>query len=68
VERMVAAIVESGPHAVRAQKALVSDWERLPLDAAVQRGIKALASAWSTEEPRRMTGERLAEMSRRRKG
>jgi enoyl-CoA hydratase/carnithine racemase len=68
VERMVAAIVESGPHAVRAQKALVSDWERLPLDAAVQRGIKVLAAAWNTDEPRRMTGERLAEMARRRKG
>jgi enoyl-CoA hydratase/carnithine racemase len=68
VERMVAAIVESGPHAVRAQKALVSDWERLPLDAAVQRGIKALAAAWSTDEPRRMTAERLAEMAKRRKG
>jgi enoyl-CoA hydratase len=68
VERMVAAIVESGPHAVRAQKALVSDWERLPLDAAVQRGIKVLAAAWGTDEPRRMTAERLAEMSRRRKG
>jgi enoyl-CoA hydratase/carnithine racemase len=68
VERMVAAIVESGPRAVRAQKALVSDWERLPLDAAVQRGIKSLAAAWRTDEPRRMTGERLAEMGRRRKG
>jgi enoyl-CoA hydratase len=68
VERMVAAIVESGPHAVRAQKALVSDWERLPLDAAVRRGIKVLAGAWSTDEPRRMTAERLAEMNGRRKG
>jgi enoyl-CoA hydratase/carnithine racemase len=68
VERIVASIVESGPHAVRAQKALVTDWERLPLDQAVQRGIKVLAGAWSTDEPRRMTAERRDEMSRRRKG
>ena len=66
VERIVAAIVESGPHAVRTQKALVSDWERLPLDAAVQRGIKVLAQTWRTDEPRRMTGDRLAAMRRGR--
>ncbi len=68
VERMVRPILESGPVAVRTQKALVSDWERLPLDAAVQRGIKVLASAWQTDEPRRMTSGLLAEMARRRRG
>lgn len=66
VERMVAAIVESGPRAVRAQKALVSDWERLPIEGAVQRGIRALAAAWSTDEPRRMLAARLAQMQARR--
>lgn len=67
VERIVAAIVESGPRAVRDQKALVEDWERLPLDQAIQHGIKVLAASWRTEEPRRMTGERLASMQRRRR-
>ena len=66
VERIVAAILESGPHAVRAQKALVADWERLPVADAVQRGIRVLAEAWSTEEPRRMTAARLARMQARR--
>ena len=66
VERIVAAIVESGPQAVRDQKALVADWERLPLDQAIQRGIKVLAAAWRTEEPKRMTAQRLKEMRRRR--
>ncbi|MBL6752292.1 MAG: enoyl-CoA hydratase/isomerase family protein [Nevskia sp.] len=64
VARMVDAIVESGPCAVRDQKALVSDWERLPVDQAVQRGIEVLAAAWRSGEPQRMTAERLAAMRR----
>ncbi len=67
VERLVAPIVAAGPHAVRDQKALVSDWERLPLDQAVQRGIKVLAAAFRTDEPRRMTAGLLAEMAARRR-
>ncbi len=67
VERIVAAIVESGPHAVRAQKALVSAWETLPIDRAVQRGIEAFGEAWRTDEPQRMTGEKLAEMAARKR-
>ncbi len=62
VERIVSAIVASGPRAVRAQKALVADWERLPLADAVQRGIRVLAEAWATDEPRRLTAARLAQM------
>ncbi len=66
VEEIVAAIVESGPRAVRTQKALVSDWERLPVAEAVQRGIHVLAGSWGTDEPRRLTGARLTEMRARR--
>lgn len=67
VERIVAAIVGAGPRAVRAQKALVAEWEKLPIDQSVQRGIKVLAAAWRSDEPKRMTGERLAEMAARKK-
>ncbi len=66
VERIVAAIVESGPVAVRAQKALVSDWERMSVTDAVQRGIEVLAQSQRTDEPRRMTAARLAGMTAKR--
>jgi enoyl-CoA hydratase/carnithine racemase len=54
VERMVAGILDSGPRAIRLQKALIQDWEDLTTDVAVQNGIDCFASAWETDEPRRM--------------
>ena len=56
VERLVAAIVEATPLAVRAQKRLMRRWERLPLDEAVQAGIDAMAqSVADGEHLERMT-------------
>ncbi len=54
VERWVASILTNGPLAVRAQKALIRDWERLPLDRAIEAGIDYLADAYKTDEPGRM--------------
>lgn len=54
VERWVAAICAAGPRAIRLQKALVSEWERLPLAEAVERGIRAVVEARATDEPRRL--------------
>lgn len=54
VEQMVSGILESGPRAIRLQKALIQDWEDLTTDVAVQNGIDCFASAWETDEPRRM--------------
>jgi enoyl-CoA hydratase len=54
VERMLAGILESGPRAIRLQKALIQDWEDLTVDVAVQNGIDCFASAWQTDEPARM--------------
>jgi enoyl-CoA hydratase/carnithine racemase len=65
VERWVAAICAAGPRAIRLQKALVSDWERLPIAEAVQRGIRAVAEARATDEPRRLME---AFVNRRRPG
>jgi len=67
VERLIGSILASGPRAVRVQKALITDWEDLPLRQAVQRGIDRFASAWEDEEPRRMMQGFRAER-RRRKG
>ena len=52
---MAEAVAAAGPLAVRAQKRLVGEWERLPLEDAIRAGIDSLAAAFETDEPRRMT-------------
>lgn len=44
----------AGPQALRAQKALMRQWENLPADDAVAAGIEAFAASWRSDEPRRM--------------
>jgi len=51
IDRIVDAIIKSGPLAVREQKQLVRQWEVLPLDVAIEAGIDSLANAYSTDEP-----------------
>jgi enoyl-CoA hydratase/carnithine racemase len=58
-------IIACGPRAIRAQKALIRDWEELTPSAAISRGIDAFSEAWSSDEPRRRMAEFLA---RRRNG
>jgi enoyl-CoA hydratase/carnithine racemase len=54
VEYWVEAIVTAGPRAIRLQKALHADWERMAIADAVQRGIDAIGRAHMTDEPRRL--------------
>jgi enoyl-CoA hydratase/carnithine racemase len=63
VERWTEAILRAGPKAMRLQKALIRDWERLPLDRAIERGIESFSAAYQTDEPRRM----MQEFSQRRR-
>jgi enoyl-CoA hydratase/carnithine racemase len=67
VARLVDPIVASGPRAVRLQKQLITDWEDLPLRAAVNKGIACLAEAFRTEEPARMLNETLARLAARKR-
>ena len=64
VDRWTQAILEGGPCALRLQKSLIREWERLPLDRAIERGIDSFAAAYETDEPRRLM-ERF--LTRRRK-
>ena len=64
VERWTRAILEAGPRAIRLQKPLIREWERLPLDQAIERGIDSFVAAYETDEPRRLM-ERF--LTRRRK-
>jgi enoyl-CoA hydratase len=54
VNRWVEAILEAGPRAVRLQKMLLRQWERLSLDEAIERGIESFAEAYRSDEPRRL--------------
>jgi enoyl-CoA hydratase len=68
VERFAETILAGGPQAIRLQKRLILDWQELPTDAAIARGIDIFAEAYATDEPRQMTNARLAEMRGRREG
>ena len=50
VEDWVSAILKAGPNAIRAQKELIRDWERMSIADAVQQGIRAVAAAHGTDE------------------
>lgn len=62
VEEWVASILESGPRAIRLQKELIREWEAMPVNDAIQAGIRSFARAYETDEPARLiaaTVERL---------
>jgi enoyl-CoA hydratase len=65
VEQWVASIVAGGPRAIRLQKALVRDWERLSIEKAVQAGIRACVEARKTDEPKRLMTAFLERKKRR---
>jgi enoyl-CoA hydratase/carnithine racemase len=54
VEKWVTAILAAGPRAIRIQKALVRDWERMSIADAVKQGIAAVVEARKTDEPKRL--------------
>ena len=54
VEQRVTAILKAGALAVRAQKKLMREWETLPVEQAIERGIEYLAQAYETQEPRQL--------------
>jgi enoyl-CoA hydratase len=47
-------------NAIREQKALIRDWERMSIEDAVQQGIKAVAGVHGSEEARRLMTAFLA--------
>ena len=54
VEKMVASILLGGPRAMRLQKALIRDWEKMSVTDGIWQGIRACVEARSTDEPKRM--------------
>jgi len=60
LDRAVAAwlddLVAAGPRAIRAQKALLAQWERMAPTDAIEAGIEPLARAYESDEPARLIG------------
>ena len=54
VEKWIAAILAAGPRAIRIQKRLLAEWERMSIKDAVQQGIRAMVEARETDEPGRL--------------
>ncbi len=54
VAAWLADLCAAGPRAIRNQKALIRQWEDLPMRDAIAAGVPAFARAWDGEEPRRM--------------
>jgi len=50
----VRAIGAAGPEAIRLQKSLIRQWEAMPLEDAIQAGMRSFASAYDTDEPRQL--------------
>jgi enoyl-CoA hydratase/carnithine racemase len=54
VEHTTAALLECGPEALRSQKALLRQWEELPLKEAVDLSIGVFGKSFLTDEPKRL--------------
>lgn len=52
VDEWVEAIINAGAQAIRLQKALIRQWEILPIHRAIEKGIQAFGQAYQTDEPR----------------
>jgi enoyl-CoA hydratase len=66
VAELLEAILACGPNAIRLQKALMRDWEDLPMSDAIARGIDSFAAAFASDEPKRMMDEFLAKAAARK--
>ena len=54
VEKVVEALLKCGPQALRAQKALLRQWEELPLTESVDLSIGVFGRSFLTDEPKRL--------------
>lgn len=67
VEDLLEKLLEAEPQAVRLQKALIRQWEDLPMSRAIAAGVEAFAQAWTTDEPARAMARHLADRAAARR-
>jgi enoyl-CoA hydratase len=65
--RWVESIVESGPKAIRLQKELIREWEAMPVNDAIEAGIRCMYRAYQSDEPTRMVGDALQRLKARKR-
>lgn len=66
VDAWTHAIVESGPRAIRLQKELIREWEAMPVNDAIQAGIRCMYRAYQSEEPTQMVHAVIARLKARK--
>jgi enoyl-CoA hydratase/carnithine racemase len=54
IEKVVEMLLECGPEALRSQKALLKQWEELPLTESVNLSVSVFGRSWLTDEPTRL--------------
>ena len=64
----VRSIVESGPKAIRLQKELIREWEAMPVNDAIEAGIRCMYRAYQSDEGPRMVGEAIERLKARKGG
>ncbi len=62
----VRSIVESGPKAIRLQKELIREWEALPVNDAIEAGIRSIYRAYQSDEPTRMVNQAIHRLKTRK--
>ena len=65
VAHWVDAILEAGPQAIRLQKELIREWEAMPVNDAIQAGVRNFVRAYDTDEPTRLIGDTIARLRNR---
>ena len=67
VAKLVDSIVAAGPNAIRLQKALMREWEAMPVNDAIQAGVRSIARSYETDEPTRLIAETIEHMKARKR-
>jgi enoyl-CoA hydratase/carnithine racemase len=67
IDAWIGNLLSAGPEAIRAQKALIRQWEDRPITEAIAAGITAFAASWKTDEPKRMMRAFLEDQKARKK-
>jgi enoyl-CoA hydratase len=67
LDRWIQSIVESGPKAIRLQKELIRDWEAMPVNDAIEAGIRCMFRAYQSDEPVRMVADAIGQLKARKR-
>jgi enoyl-CoA hydratase len=67
LDRWVDSIVQSGPKAIRLQKQLLREWEVMPINDAIEAGIRCIYQAYQSDEPTQMVADAIRRLKARQR-